>query len=205
LIISAAEWPRDSLPGVRATTSLIVCTTALHLLIGCSREPTPSPTRAPQKPATLTLSVPVEHLEGILAREPMIVEHPNGTIFVTGYGAPTPNLWKSTDQGATRTRVNVGTEKQGAVAERQKLDAADQLSGRRVADGIGESSSLEPLALPSRNDGFRMPRRAHEVVRKVEAPTVLGIRVGGTQHRRVVLVKESQDDRVIGVFDHGIG
>lgn len=49
------------------------------------------------------------------AREPMIVEHPNGTLFVTGYGAPTPHLWKSADQGATWTAVNVGTPAQGAV------------------------------------------------------------------------------------------
>ena len=45
----------------------------------------------------------------------MVVEHPNGTIFVTGYGAPTPNVWKSTDRGATWTTVNVGTEAQGAI------------------------------------------------------------------------------------------
>jgi hypothetical protein len=49
------------------------------------------------------------------AREPMMAEHPNGTLFVTGYGAPAPNLWKSTDRGTTWTTVNVGTEAQGAI------------------------------------------------------------------------------------------
>ena len=45
----------------------------------------------------------------------MIVEHPNGTLFVTGYGAPTPHLWKSGDGGATWTSVTLGSEAEGAV------------------------------------------------------------------------------------------
>ena len=54
----------------------------------------------------LTLSTPVEHVEK-LAREPMIVEHPDGALFVTGYGEPLPILYKSTDKGATWTNVAV--------------------------------------------------------------------------------------------------
>lgn len=64
----------------------------------------------------------VDHLDEA-AREPSIVEHPNGTLFVTGYGMGSndtaqtvPRLWKSTDQGASWTRVNVGTEADGALA-----------------------------------------------------------------------------------------
>lgn len=65
-----------------------------------------------------------------LAREPMIVEHPSGALFVSGYywaesppeTAPkesrrpqtVPNLWKSIDRGSTWTPVNVGTEADGA-------------------------------------------------------------------------------------------
>jgi hypothetical protein len=52
----------------------------------------------------------------------MIVEHPSGVLFVAGYGTvnrptnvETPNLWKSTDEGKTFTRVNVGTTDQGAL------------------------------------------------------------------------------------------
>jgi ketosteroid isomerase-like protein len=55
------------------------------------------------------------HFVDLLAREPMVVEHPNGTLFVSGYSDPNPKLWKSTDRGATWTRVNVGTEADGAV------------------------------------------------------------------------------------------
>ena len=66
-----------------------------------------------------------QHAENLdqLVREPSIVEHPDGTLFVSGYGRPleggsqrVPRLWKSADHSATWTRVNVGTEADGAVA-----------------------------------------------------------------------------------------
>src|ERR1700704_5253631 len=50
----------------------------------------------------------VEHLD-LQAREPMVVEHPNGTLFVAGYGEADPTLWKSADRGTTWTRVAVGS------------------------------------------------------------------------------------------------
>ena len=66
----------------------------------------------------------VDHVgapESSATREPMIVEHPNGTLFVSGYGSPdgtppqtVPRLWKSLDHGKTWTAVSVGTEAQGA-------------------------------------------------------------------------------------------
>jgi hypothetical protein len=73
-------------------------------------------------PWTLTLAAPVNHLD-VLACEPMIVEHPDGTLFVAGYGASDqtgkktdePTLWKSRDGGTTWARVNVETEADGAV------------------------------------------------------------------------------------------
>lgn len=49
------------------------------------------------------------------AREPTIVEHPSGALFVSGYGSGRPTLWKSLDRGARWARVSVGTEAQGAV------------------------------------------------------------------------------------------
>lgn len=55
------------------------------------------------------------HVVDLLAREPMVVEHPDGTLFVSGYSDPNPKLWKSRDHGATWTRVNVGTEADGAL------------------------------------------------------------------------------------------
>jgi len=79
-----------------------------------------APETAP--PWTLTVSAAINHLD-LIAREPMIVEHPDGSLFVTGYGAAfmsgkevdVPPLWKSSDGGTTWSRVNVGTMKDGAV------------------------------------------------------------------------------------------
>jgi hypothetical protein len=68
----------------------------------------------------LVLSEPIHHHDWP-AREPMVVEHPNGTLFVSGYGSGTldssPLLWKSGDHGATWSRVNVGTESDGALGD----------------------------------------------------------------------------------------
>lgn len=50
-----------------------------------------------------------------LAREPMIVEHPNGTLFVSGYMDPRPKMWKSGDKGRTWSRLNLGSESDGAI------------------------------------------------------------------------------------------
>ena len=65
----------------------------------------------------------VDHLDEA-AREPALIEHPDGTLFVAGYGSPdfqkpqtVPRLWKSTDRGATWERVSVGGEKDGALAD----------------------------------------------------------------------------------------
>jgi hypothetical protein len=79
---------------------------------------------APEKAPSwmLTISAPVNYLD-VVAREPMILEHPDGTLFVSGYGAAylsekrtdEPTLWKSGDRGATWTRVNIGTQADGAA------------------------------------------------------------------------------------------
>jgi hypothetical protein len=71
----------------------------------------------------LRVSPPIHHVfDDRLAREPMIVEHPSGALFVAGYGmlnrpstVETPNLWKSVDGGKAFSRVNVGTTDQGAL------------------------------------------------------------------------------------------
>jgi hypothetical protein len=70
-----------------------------------------------------TLSAPTHHqFDDRFALEPMLVEHPSGALFVSGYGSltppsniQTPNLWKSTDGGRTFVRVTVGTTGQGAL------------------------------------------------------------------------------------------
>jgi hypothetical protein len=45
----------------------------------------------------------------------MLVQHPDGTLFLTGYGGPGPRLWQSNDAGATWSPVNVGSEADGAI------------------------------------------------------------------------------------------
>lgn len=99
----------------RITRSLLVAIASAHVSLACSTDPSSTSSPAPEPRQTLTLSAPIEHVEKMPAREPMIVAHPNGTLFVTGYGAPTPHLWKSADQGAMWTAISVGTEAQGAV------------------------------------------------------------------------------------------
>lgn len=84
------------------------------VLAGCGRDTARTETTVAVSPESLTTSRPVEHLDK-LAREAMIVEHPDGSLFVTGYGSPTPALWKSADAGATWTSVNIGGAADGAV------------------------------------------------------------------------------------------
>ena len=98
----------------------------LVLVIACNRAPiaeTGSPSEAAAAtPTGLGVSAPVHHLDA-LAREPMVVEHPSGTLFVAGFGSQvtgvdpkaTPHLWKSDDRGITWSRVNVGTPEEGAI------------------------------------------------------------------------------------------
>ncbi|MGD0295650.1 MAG: sialidase family protein [Bryobacteraceae bacterium] len=63
---------------------------------------------------TLRLADRVDHVD-LLAREPMVVEAHDGGLFVSGYGAGRPTLWKSVDHGANWKLVNVGTAEGGAV------------------------------------------------------------------------------------------
>jgi hypothetical protein len=78
--------------------------------------------------AALIVTDSTHHVDA-LAREPMIVEHPNGTLFVSGYGLPGPKLWQSGDGGATWIRVDVGTEADGAVGN-SDVDLAVAPEGR---------------------------------------------------------------------------
>ena len=67
--------------------------------------PAPPP---PPPPTRLVLADSVDHLE-LLAREAMVVQHPSGALFVSGYGDTLPHLWKSTDNGTSWRALNVGT------------------------------------------------------------------------------------------------
>ncbi|MGH9347784.1 MAG: sialidase family protein [Vicinamibacterales bacterium] len=96
---------------------------------------------------TLVMADPVDHLD-VRAREPMVVEHPDGTLFVSGFGELVPTLWKSRDHGATWSRVNVGTEADGAignsdvdlaVARDGTLYFATMLFDRKTGEGMSVS------------------------------------------------------------------
>jgi len=72
--------------------------------------------------ASLVLLQHLDHIDEA-AREPAIIEHPDGTLFVAGYGKlsnekdqTVPRLWKSADHGVTWSRVNVGSANDGALA-----------------------------------------------------------------------------------------
>lgn len=76
--------------------------------------------RPTDKPATLKTLVATEGVEHLdrLAREPMVVELSDGTLFVSGYDGDlekSPNLSRSRDHGATWESVNVGSKADGAI------------------------------------------------------------------------------------------
>jgi len=58
----------------------------------------------------------IDHITS-LAREPMVCQHPNGTLFVSGYrnGSDSPQLWESINEGKTWQKVDVGSTDQGAI------------------------------------------------------------------------------------------
>ncbi len=79
---------------------------------------------APKAAKFLTVKTRAENIGGemsALGREPMLVELPDGTLFVAGYGSKDPNdmprLWKSTDAGASWSRVDVGKASDGAIGD----------------------------------------------------------------------------------------
>jgi len=82
----------------------------------------PMDKKATDKPIaskTLVATEGVEHVDR-LAREPMVIELSDGSLFVSGYGGQgdvekIPDLWRSRDHGATWERVNVGRNADGAI------------------------------------------------------------------------------------------
>ena len=128
----SGRTPTDpgTLLGSVAATSLLCA--GLLLAVGC----TPPVDSIEASPASATrledlevvLGAPLElapvhaRVERV-AREPMMVEHPSGAWFVTGYGSQDPqnsspqqppSLWRSNDQGTTWSAVDVGGPDDGA-------------------------------------------------------------------------------------------
>ncbi|MDX1579110.1 MAG: sialidase family protein [Gemmatimonadota bacterium] len=80
---------------------------------------TGAPRGASAVQADLVLVDSTAHL-GVLAREPMVVEHPRGPLFATGYAGGTDplaplHLWRSDDGGSSWHSVDVGTPEEGAA------------------------------------------------------------------------------------------
>ena len=96
----------------------VACLAAFLLVFlpGCTRDVAPTPGSI-----ALTISNHVEHLASVDVREPMVVEHPEGVLFVAGFTQAVeetvqpPKLFKSIDDGTTWEPVNVGTPAEGAV------------------------------------------------------------------------------------------
>jgi len=98
----------------------------LIVMAGCRRsEDASREATETAAPWTLTLAASVDHLD-VVAREPMIVEHTDGSLFVGGFGASRVDenrtneltLWKSHDGGTIWARVDVGPDApraQGAI------------------------------------------------------------------------------------------
>ena len=106
---------------------------ALAALGGCADGATRAPEVTKEPEATeaqasvdssvatrLVLGEPVSHLD-TTAREPMLLEHADGSLFVSGYQREDPRveqapaLWKSADDGASWLRVEVGGVSDGAM------------------------------------------------------------------------------------------
>ena len=103
------------------TTLRIGLLSSLLLPVACSDRPEPPLAEADGERRPLEVTQEVAVLDGQTLREPMIVEHPSGALFVAGYSrAPEeatdpPNLYRSDDDGRSWARVDVGPPEDGAV------------------------------------------------------------------------------------------
>jgi len=110
---------RWSLPILLVSVVLSV----VPLVTTCAPAPSTEEVTAADVPAReLVLTDRVDHLDQ-LAREPMLVLHPDGALFVSGYGSQVtgrdpeapPQLWRSDDGGASWAGVDVGDASTGAA------------------------------------------------------------------------------------------
>lgn len=86
----------------------------------------------------LAVAARVDHLDEP-GKEPMVVEHPDGTLFVTGYGGPPGvRLWKSADHGAIgNSDVDLAVARDGTLYL-AALDAARE--GQGVSIGVSKDA-----------------------------------------------------------------
>jgi photosystem II stability/assembly factor-like uncharacterized protein len=132
---------------MRASTAGWIAPLALSVFLGCGAggtdEPPPEEEMAQPEAGGLVLADPVHHLDG-LAREPMLVQHPGGALFLAGYGSQVtgtdpravPRLWRSDDGGAGWSRVEVGSAQEGAIGN-SDVDLAVGPSGALFFASMG--------------------------------------------------------------------
>jgi len=109
---SVGGMRRLSVPFPSPTFGAALALAAVMSLESCVHQGSAS-SRA-RRDGSLTLIQQSEVLD-TLVREPMLVQHPNGDIFVTGYNRRRPRLWRTVDLGATWSEVDVGMPADGAV------------------------------------------------------------------------------------------
>ncbi len=68
----------------------------------------------PGEPRALVLVDSTSHVDA-LAREPMVVRHPSGALFTSGYWDSIPPLYRSDDDGRTWSRVDLGQRSEVAT------------------------------------------------------------------------------------------
>jgi len=73
-----------------------------------------SGTLAAQQSARLVVTSHATHLDS-LAREPMVVQLPSGTLVASGYSQTIASAWRSADNGVTWTRIDTRPEANGLL------------------------------------------------------------------------------------------
>ena len=109
----------SSLPRIAVVACVIAVFASYALGLRKQRHADTSASDKPTITRTLVATEGVDYLDR-LAREAMIVELSDGTLFVSGYdnnSEKSPGLWRSRDHGAIWESVNVGSKADGAIGD----------------------------------------------------------------------------------------
>jgi hypothetical protein len=126
----------------------------------------------------------VQVLSEYNVREPMLAEHPNGDLYVTGYANQTkvPRLWKSIDKGKTWSLVDVRKFKDGA-------DGNSDVDLMIDAKGTIYFMVMKFTSVPENTEGFDLSSMIGEHI-------AMGVsNDNGTSWKWQYLSKNDYDDR----------
>lgn len=138
---------------------------------------------------TLVATESVEHLDR-LARESMVVELRDGTLFVSGYGGQhgevekIPDLWRSRDHGATWEHISVGRNADGAIGNSDVDLAAgpdDTLYFVAMSYDNQKNEGTRMAVGSSKNAGARWTWKVLSETRFDDRPWI-GVTPDGTAH-----------------------